>query len=116
MPDGLTLSADRDDLIRLFVNLLDNAIRFTERGGITLSAGYGPDRRLSVTAADAGIGIPAEHLPHVFDRFYRVDPARSGGGAGLGLAIAREIARLHGGTIRAASAPAAGTRVTVLLL
>jgi heavy metal sensor kinase len=115
VPDGLALTGDSDSLIRLFANLLDNAIKYTEQGGIAVSAGRGPDGMLSVTVADTGSGIPAEHVPHVFDRFYRADPARTTDGAGLGLAIALEIARAHGGTIELSSTAGQGTTATVQL-
>ena len=115
VPGGLALTGDGDSLIRLFANLLDNAIKYTAQGGVTVSAGRAPDGMLSVTVADTGSGIPAEHLPHVFDRFYRADPARTSGGAGLGLAIALEIARAHGGTIELASQVGKGTTATVQL-
>ena len=62
---------------------------------------------------DTGIGIPAEHLPHIFERFYQVDAARASGGCGLGLSICRWIVRAHGGTIEARSAPGEGTDFTV---
>jgi heavy metal sensor kinase len=115
-PDGLTLMGDSDDLIRLFANLLDNAIKYTERGGITVSASGRPNGDLSVTIADTGVGIPAEHLPRIFDRFYRADTSRAKRGAGLGLAIAQDIARAHGGRIEVNSVTGRGTSVTVCLL
>ena len=68
-----------------------------------------------VEVADAGPGIPSEHLPHVFDRFYRADAARSGPGSGLGLAIARENARLLGGDVEVRSEPGTGSRFTLRL-
>lgn len=113
VPDGLTLTGDSDDLIRLFVNLLDNAIKYTERGEITVSASRNRDHSLRVNVADTGIGIAAEHLPHIFDRFYRVDKARTLRGIGLGLAIALTIARAHGGTIISQSTLGKGTSFTV---
>jgi heavy metal sensor kinase len=111
---GLALGGDMDALIRLFVNLLDNAIKYTERGEITLTA-RSEEGGITVDVTDTGIGIPPEHLPRIFDRFYRVDPARSAGGAGLGLAIARQIAQAHGGRLEVRSAPGAGSTFTVRL-
>jgi len=111
---GLIMTADSDALIRLFVNLLDNAVKYTERGTIAVS-GRAETHGLRVTVADTGIGIPAEHLPHVFDRFYRVDKARTQRGSGLGLAIALEIARAHGGALTVDSTPGAGTTFAVYL-
>jgi two-component system, NtrC family, sensor histidine kinase KinB len=90
-------------------NLLDNAITYTDRGGkITLSAGR-KDSQISFSIKDTGIGIPPEHAPHVFDRFFRVPGQSRGGGTGLGLAIAREIISAHGGTIQCDSVPGKGT-------
>ncbi len=112
--DGLVLPADQDALIRLFINIMDNAVKFTERGSIKVDAHAGPHEYV-VMVSDTGIGIPAEHLLHVFERFYRVDKSRSGRGAGLGLAIAKEIALAHGGSIELASTPGSGTTATVRL-
>ncbi|MGQ0603184.1 MAG: sensor histidine kinase, partial [Anaerolineales bacterium] len=113
IPDGLTIMGDRDDVIRLFVNLLDNAIKFTEHGGVALCASREDDHSLSVSISDTGSGIPVEHLPHIFDRFYRVDESRTTRGTGLGLAIAAAIAHAHRGTIEARSTVGVGTTITV---
>ena len=89
--------------------LLDNAVKYTPEGG-TVVIGVGQENgwaRLEVS--DTGIGIPADELPLVFERFHRVDPARSEGGVGLGLSIARQIARAHGGEIEAKSEPGKGS-------
>jgi heavy metal sensor kinase len=110
----LKLEGDTDALIRLFVNLLDNAIKYTESGEIKLTARSEGDE-ITVEVSDTGISIPPEHLPHVFDRFYRVDPARSAGGAGLGLAIALQIAQAHGGSLEVHSSPGVGSTFTVHL-
>jgi heavy metal sensor kinase len=116
VPDnGLTLMGDRDSLIRLFVNLLDNAIKYTEQGAVTISAQARDERLLEVIISDTGIGITAEHLPRVFDRFYRVDESRSKNGMGLGLAIVQNIARAHGGTVTVESKVGQGTSFVVQL-
>jgi signal transduction histidine kinase len=113
--DNLMMRGDRDDLIRLFLNLIDNAIKYTEAGKINVSAAHHQNGMLQVTILDTGIGISDEHLPHIFDRFYRVDKSRSSPGAGLGLAIASEIVRAHRGTIEVTSKIARGTIVVVQL-
>jgi signal transduction histidine kinase len=112
--DGLVLMGDRDSLIRLFVNLLDNAVKYTERGTITVHANLA-NHMLKAAISDTGPGIAPEHLPHIFDRFYRVDTSRASPGTGLGLAIALDIARAHGGTIEVSSLVGVGTSFTVLL-
>jgi len=111
----LIVQGDRDALVRLFSNLLDNAIKFSDRGEISVTAEPDPNGSVTVHVADRGRGIPAEHLPRVFDRFYRVDPSRSSPGAGLGLAIAQEIAHSHGGVIEAQSGAGQGARFSVKL-
>ena len=120
------IEADTTLLIQLLLNLLDNAIAHTPSGGeVRVSWSAGDELRLRVS--DTGDGIPPEHLPHVFDRFYRVDTARSsavpapspGGtqtqrpGAGIGLAICKWIAEAHGGTISATSEPGRGSTFLV---
>jgi heavy metal sensor kinase len=115
LPPALPVVGDPDHLTRLFLNLLDNTVKYTPRGGqITIQAPRAPAR---ITIHNTGPGIPPEHLPHLFERFYRVDADRSRetGGDGLGLAIAQEIVRLHGGEIRVESAPGQGVTVTVFL-
>jgi signal transduction histidine kinase len=97
--------ADEGRLHQVLFNLLDNAVRFSPEGGeVTVSAHRSNDH-MEVRVTDDGPGISSEHLPHVFERFYRVDPARSraGGGTGIGLAIARSVIEAHGGHIRAES-------------
>jgi len=111
---GLILMGDSDSLIRLFVNLLDNAIKFTKCGGVTVTGRSEADM-LTVEIADTGPGIAPEHLAYIFDRFYRVETARSSGGTGLGLAIARQIVQAHGGDITAASKMGEGTTIFVQL-
>lgn len=114
-PEGLVASLDRLLLQRALVNLVDNALTHTPEGGtVTLSATR-KDGQLCVEVTDTGKGIPETHLPHLFDRFYRVDRARSSatGGVGLGLAIVKGIAELHGGSVALTSAAGRGTRVTL---
>jgi signal transduction histidine kinase len=110
----------RGDAARLrevFFNLLDNGIKYTPKGGeVELKVGQSGSEAV-VTVRDTGIGIPSEHLPYVFDRFYRVDKARSRaeGGTGLGLSIAQNTIVAHGGRIELTSAPGQGTTCTVRL-
>ena len=115
VPEGLTVLGDRDALIRLFGNLLDNALKYTDRGAVDIAAREGANGNVSVQISDTGKGIAAEHLPHLFDRFYRADPSRASPGVGLGLAIAQEIARRHAGRIVVSSQPGQGSRFTVSL-
>jgi heavy metal sensor kinase len=118
-PD-ITVQGNMDLLIRLFLNLLDNAIKYTPTGGsITIHAQNSGDE-IQVAIRDTGPGIPADQLPHLFQRFYRVERDRARreadqGGAGLGLAIAREIAHLHNGQITVESAIGQGSTFTVHL-
>jgi heavy metal sensor kinase len=114
---GLLVYGESDLLIRLFLNLLENANKYTPEGGhVILAAQQGPET-VQVTVTDSGPGIPAQALPHLFERFYRVqdDRARSTGGAGLGLAIAQEIANAHGGKVAVETDVGAGTTFTVIL-
>jgi heavy metal sensor kinase len=111
------VTGDEGQLRQVFINLLDNALKYTPEGGV-VTVRVGPrGQGGTVVVEDTGIGIAPEHLPHVFDRFYRVDKARSRaeGGTGLGLSIARSIVTAHGGTIELASAPGQGTTCTVTL-
>ncbi len=112
--EGLSINGDMDALIRLFVNLIDNAIKYTEHGEITVSA-RAEGNEIIVNVMDTGIGIPPKHLPHIFDRFYRVNPARPSGGAGLGLAIAWQITHFHGGRLEVISTQGQGSVFTVIL-
>ena len=114
LPPGLITRGDADQLIRLFVNLLDNAIKYTQKGAITVSA-VRTEQSICVSIADTGIGISLEHLPHIFKRFYQVEISRSSAGSGLGLAIALQIARAHGGRIEVQSTLGVGTTLKVVL-
>jgi heavy metal sensor kinase len=109
------VAGDPSRLRQLLTNLVDNAVRFTEPGGkVTLRVESDADRAI-VCVMDTGISIPPEHLPHIFERFYQADAARSAGGCGLGLSICRWIVAAHGGTLRAASGAAEGTSFTASL-
>jgi two-component system heavy metal sensor histidine kinase CusS len=108
------LYADAQLLKRVLSNLLLNAIQHTPVGGeICLSLRPTEDGSVEVSVQDTGCGIAAEHLPKLFDRFYRVDPARSEEGTGLGLAIVKSIMDLHGGSVVIHSAPGKDTLVTL---
>ena len=100
---------------QVVTNLLGNALKFTPAGGtVTISTGQdGANAVLRV--ADTGVGIPADELPRVFDRFWRGQAAAQTSGSGIGLAIAAEVTLAHGGTLTAASEPGAGARLTVTL-
>jgi two-component system phosphate regulon sensor histidine kinase PhoR len=112
LEDGgpIELEADRTRLEQVVANLLDNALKYTERGGVAVRAGIeGANAWCEVE--DSGPGIPAEELPRIFERFYRVDKARSRekGGTGLGLSIVKHVLALHGGEITARSTPGRGS-------
>ena len=117
IPGDLTVYGDSDHLIRLFLNILENALKYTLVGGeITITA-LKASGEIQVIIHNTGPGISPDHLPHLFERFYRVDADRSSqtGGSGLGLAIAREIVRLHRGDIDVQSKPGQGVTVTAHL-
>jgi signal transduction histidine kinase len=116
----LHVLGDATNLVRLFTNLLENAERYTpEDGPITVTAAIPTDSggMAEVVVRDTGIGIPPEHLPHICERFYRVDASRTRkqGGTGLGLSITRSIVDAHGGELKIESAVGVGTTVTVRL-
>ena len=113
--ESLSVRGDPVKLRQLLLNLLDNAIKYTPEGGkvwLSLERSNGFAR---ITVADTGIGIPEEDLPHIFDRFYRVDKARRDGGSGLGLSICKLIVEAHKGRIDVDSKPGAGSTFRVYL-
>ena len=115
--ESVVLKADSDKLTQVLMNLMHNALRHTGAGGrITVRVSREQAHAILVVE-DSGEGIPKEHLPHVFDRFYRVDPSRNAGsgGSGIGLAIVRAIVLMHGGTIGVESEKGRFTRFTVRL-
>ena len=118
-PDSLPeITGDRERIEQVVVNILSNAVKYTPSGGhIRLAACEGEKNTVRITVQDDGIGIPAEDVPRLFERFYRVDKARSraAGGTGLGLAIAKEIVEKHGGHIELESEYGKGTTVHITL-
>ena len=116
IPDDLPyLMADSGKLDQILTNLLENALKFTPKGGrVSLSAKT--DRKgVKIQVSDTGIGIPREHLPHIFERFYKVDRSRNDVGTGLGLAITRRLAQAHGGDIAVHSVEGEGSAFTFTL-
>ncbi len=113
--DTAWVDGDDDHLRQTISNLLDNAIKSTPTGGTIRASLAIADDAINLTVSDTGIGIAPHHLPRIFDRFYRVDRARSRetGGAGLGLSICKTIVEAHGGSIRLSSEPDSGTSVSL---
>lgn len=112
IPDGLPkVSGDKDRIEQVVVNLLDNAIKYTPTGGRVRVAACAKNKAVQVDITDTGIGIPAEDMPRIFERFYRVDKARSRelGGTGLGLAIVKHIINAHNGKLNVESKPGKGS-------
>lgn len=107
---------DRRMLEGALVNLIHNAVKFTPSGGyITVGASRSSDERVSLWVEDTGVGIAPEHLPRLFERFYKEDPARTGSGTGLGLAIVKHVALVHDGTVAVESTLGRGSRFTITL-
>jgi heavy metal sensor kinase len=117
LTDNILVSGDRAKLRELFLNLLDNAIRYSPDGRTISLTVRKLEERAVIAIADTGIGIPDEDIPHIFERFYRVDKARSRveSGAGLGLAISKYIAEVHGGRIEVTSKLGKGSTFIVYL-
>jgi len=114
---NLDVNGDLESLRQVLMNLIENAIKYTPpEGQVSLAAKRVWDQ-IEVIVENSGEPIPPEHLPHIFERFYRVESSRSrdSGGAGLGLAISREIIRRHGGDIQVASDAESGTVFTLQL-
>ncbi|MGH7455204.1 MAG: sensor histidine kinase, partial [bacterium] len=126
--DEVTLYFDSEKMEQILTNVLSNAFKFTPKGGeisvqLSVVSNQLPqdrpstERRLQITVKDTGSGIPAEHLPHIFERFYQIDEAyfKDQPGSGIGLALAKELVQLHKGEIRVASEVGLGTEFTILL-
>ena len=114
---NVTVLGDEARLMQVIMNLLDNALRYTDTGGTVTLVLEKTSTHALLRVQDTGCGIPAEHLPHIFERFYRVDRARSrsAGGTGLGLAITKWIVTMHDGTITVESHPGEGSLFSVIL-
>jgi len=116
IPEACEILGDIRSIQRMLSNLLDNAIKYTASGGIVrIRVPECTGNTPAITVMDTGIGISAEDLPHIFERFYRCDRSRSQAGTGLGLSLARAIARAHGGDITVESRPGQGSAFTVTL-
>lgn len=112
--DRVTVLGSAEWLMRLLLILIDNAFKYTPEGSVTVRAGR-QGEGVVIQVSDTGLGIAREDLPHIFDRFYRADRARGRGGAGLGLAIARWVAGVHGGTLTAESELGRGSTFSLWL-
>jgi signal transduction histidine kinase len=114
LPD---LRVDEARMMQVFGNLISNALRHTPGGGKILLSARLCAERMELTVQDSGDGIATEELPHIFDRFHRVDKSRhsEGGETGLGLAIVKALVEAHGGTVQAESKPGEGTTLCITL-
>jgi two-component system phosphate regulon sensor histidine kinase PhoR len=115
-PDILQINADKNRLIQILTNLVDNAIKFTEKGGVTFGTEKDDDRAV-IFVKDTGMGVPAKYLPRLGERFFRVDPARSRkmGGTGLGLAIVKHLVKAHGWNMQIESVHGQGSKVSIFI-
>ncbi|MBF0217359.1 MAG: PAS domain S-box protein [Candidatus Omnitrophica bacterium] len=113
----VVIHADRNKIEHVFTNVIDNAIKFNREKGSVLISSRENDTMIEISVEDFGIGIPEKDKPRIFERFYRVDKARSRaeGGTGLGLSIVKHIVELHGGTVALESAEGVGSRFTIKL-
>lgn len=115
VPPDLSLHADRNRMLQSFVNLLDNAIKYTPSGGQVTMTAAREDQHVVLTITDTGIGIPVEDLPHIWDRLYRGDKSRSQRGLGLGLSFVKAIVQAHHGSVQVSSTPGGGSTFTLSL-
>ena len=115
--DGLVLRGDRPQLVSALFNLIDNAVKYSSPGAVVRISAATTVGRIELAVTDEGVGIPRRDLDRVFERFYRVDRARSRGtgGTGLGLAIVRHIASNHGGEVTVESTEGVGSTFTIWL-
>lgn len=117
IPPGLNINADKNKIIQIFTNLIGNAVKFTNSGGVIKVKALDKKEQVSISISDTGIGIKKNHLPKIFDKFFQVEShlTRQQGGTGLGLAIVKEIVALHKGTIEVKSKYRKGTTITCTL-
>lgn len=113
--EPLAMRADRTRALQALLNLCDNAVKFTPKGGDVVLAARRAGAFVSLCVTDTGIGIPQGDLPHVFERLFRGDPSRSQRGLGLGLSLVKAIALAHGGAVEVESEPGRGSRFTLKL-
>ena len=109
------VNADYSKIEVVLGNLLSNSLRSTQSGGSIQIGVSRTNGHVALTVTDTGSGISSEHLPHIFERFYKADPSRQDGGTGLGLAISKHIVQAHGGVIEAESNPGMGTTIRFTL-
>jgi heavy metal sensor kinase len=114
-PAQCFLHCDKSKLQRVIANLLDNAIKYTPAGGKVVVSAEEVEKKVIISVHDTGMGISSEDIPHIFDRFFRVDKSRSVPGAGLGLSLVQAIVRRHGGEIKVSSSPGVGSTFKVVL-
>jgi signal transduction histidine kinase len=112
---NFTVDVDRNRMRQVLANLLDNALKYTPRGGRVEIASFSDGRQAVVTVSDTGVGIPADELPHIWTRLYRGDKSRSTRGLGLGLSLVKAIVEAHHGRVDVQSTPGAGSRFEVRL-
>ncbi|HAM49382.1 MAG TPA: hypothetical protein DCP92_01280 [Nitrospiraceae bacterium] len=116
VPDKIILSGDIRMIQRMLSNILDNAVKYTPPGGkVEVLVSKNEKQDVIVSVQDTGVGISEVDLPRIFQRFYRCDQSRSQAGTGLGLSLARAIARAHGGDITVVSRPSQGSTFTIVL-
>ncbi|MDD5135778.1 MAG: ATP-binding protein, partial [Candidatus Omnitrophica bacterium] len=113
--ENIRIIGDEKELKQLFLNILDNAVKYTPEGGkITMSVERS-DEHARIVINDTGVGIPSNDIVHIFDRFYRVRSVKSSYGFGLGLSISKAIVDSHNGSIKVESAPGEGTTFIITL-
>jgi signal transduction histidine kinase len=115
VPGGLVVKADRDRLRQAIANLVDNAIKYTPRGGRVEVRASSDHQTTQIRVSDTGVGIAEQHLPRIFDRLYRGDQSRTTRGLGLGLSLVRAYVQAQGGDVTVTSSPGAGSTFTITL-